>query len=594
MYESHFGLSQKPFNATPDPRFLYTNRGYQEAYATLLYGIQERKGFIALIGEVGTGKTTLLRRLMENMNPATKVVFAYNTTLSFDELVEFICTELGIPVGDLARVARLQALNKFLVAEAAKGSTLVLLLDEAQNLSAEALENLRLISNLETATAKLLQIVLVGQPELDVKLADPALRQVAQRIAVRYRLEPLDDSEVEPYIDYRLRVVGRARRDLFTDKAIRALVPYVNGIPRLINMVCDNALVLAYATERTRVSHEMIEDVVADLRLRRRGEPVARPAGEPEVERAPRLRAVTAAGAGPGCGGRRWAIAGFAVGIVLALAGVFAGSPALRLGLTERVVAMANRTDGTPSGAGSLPAMPGDSSTPAATAPAVRAEPAPERPSLPPPSPVAPTGTPNGASGEARPAPAAEPDPAASASASVTEPAAPTRVAPKMTNKLAGRTLTVPTGGTISQLVFDHYGRFSTLALDLVHELNPDLDDVDVVASGQSLWLPPLTLDALLRRHRDGSYRLIVGSYQNQASANQLAQSIREHGYTATVRTRDVASDQALHRVEITALKTRAAATRAWETANRQGWFDAGGSSDRPPASRTRRLSSRR
>jgi general secretion pathway protein A len=267
MYKKYFGLSRKPFNATPDPWFHYTNRAYQEAYATLLYGIQERKGFIALIGEVGTGKTTLLRRLMDNMNPAIKAVFVHNTLLTFDELVEFICAELEISVSGVARLARLQALNRFLIAEAKRGGTVVLLLDEAQNLSAEALENLRLISNLETATDKLLQIVLAGQPELEAKLADPALRQLTQRIALRFRLEPLDDSEVEPYVDYRLRVVGRSRRELFTDKAIRKLIPYVHGIPRLINVICDNALVLAYATDRQRVTGQMIDSVVTDLRL---------------------------------------------------------------------------------------------------------------------------------------------------------------------------------------------------------------------------------------------------------------------------------------------------------------------------------------
>jgi type II secretory pathway predicted ATPase ExeA/S1-C subfamily serine protease len=244
VYATYFGLREKPFNATPDARFFYTNPSYREAYATLLYGIRERKGFIALTGEVGTGKTTLLRRLMDNMDPTIKVVFLYNTTLEFDELVEFICGELKIVVNGLSRVGRLQAL-----------------------------ENLRLISNLETATAKLLQIVLVGQPELEWKLADPALRQVTQRITVRHRLQRLSDAEVEPFIDHRLRVMGRQRQDLFTDDAIRKLIPYVNGIPRLINVVCDNALLVAYGMDATRVTGAIIDEVIADLRLRAPGPP---------------------------------------------------------------------------------------------------------------------------------------------------------------------------------------------------------------------------------------------------------------------------------------------------------------------------------
>ena len=291
MYASYFGLRDKPFNATPDPRFFYANRGYNEAYATLLYGIRECKGFIALTGEVGTGKTTLLRRLMENMNPAIKVVFVYNTALEFDELVKFICAELKIPVSGSSRVGRLQALNRFLLEENKRGGTVVLLLDEAQNLSAATLENLRLISNLETATAKLLQIVLVGQPELEVKLADPALRQVTQRITVRQRLERLSDAEVEPFIDHRLRVMGRQRRDLFTDDAIRKLIPYVNGIPRLINVVCDNALLVAYGLNAARVTGRIIDEVVADLRLKPPGPaageaPIPSPAERHERQRA--------------------------------------------------------------------------------------------------------------------------------------------------------------------------------------------------------------------------------------------------------------------------------------------------------------------
>jgi general secretion pathway protein A len=171
LYAAHFGLREAPFRATPDPRFFYSNPVYREAYATLLYGVLQRKGFIALTGEVGTGKTTLLRRLMDELGPPVRFVLFYNTTLTFDETIEFICGELALPVDGLSRVQRLQRLNDLLIAEAQKGGNVVLLIDEAQNLGADVLENLRLISNLETSTEKLLQIVLVGQPELDAKLA---------------------------------------------------------------------------------------------------------------------------------------------------------------------------------------------------------------------------------------------------------------------------------------------------------------------------------------------------------------------------------------------------------------------------------------
>ena len=553
MYASYFGLRQKPFNTTPDPRFLYTNRCYQEAYATLLYGIAERKGFIALTGEVGTGKTTLLRRLMDSVNPTIKVVFVYNTTVTFDELVEFICGELDIAVSGLARVARLQALNRFLLAEAKGGSTVVLLLDEAQNLSSEALENLRLISNLETATDKLLQIVLVGQPELEAKLADPALRQVTQRIAIRFRLEPLDDSEVEPYIDYRLRVVGRSRKDLFSDKAIRTLVRHVNGIPRLINVICDNALALAYATDRPRVDDQMIESVLSDLRLRppdprpapraaeagRREPPAHRPAW-PAWARAASTRALRPASLAVAAGVALTLLAVAAAGFGGA-SGVARHLPPLGV-LTERALGWGQPQSAT-----------------TASVPAPEGQAAPERPSV---------------------AAGAESEATQPAAAPVTEPVEPPTDergprAPDIAT-IASRTLTVPAGGTISGIVFEHYGRHSSLALDLVHELNPAIRDVDVVMAGQQVRLPQLNPSTLLRRQADGSYRLIISSQPSLMAARQVVRTVRTNGYSAAVTTRDVAADHALYRVEINSLKNRAVAIRAWETARRLGWFEPG------------------
>jgi general secretion pathway protein A len=269
LYTTHFGLREAPFRATPDPRFFYSNPVYREAYATLLYGVLHRKGFIALTGEVGTGKTTLLRRLMDELGAPVRFVLFYNTTLTFDETVEFICGELDLPVDGLSRVQRLQRLNDLLIAEARQGGNVVLLIDEAQNLGPDVLENLRLISNLETSTEKLLQIVLVGQPELDAKLADPALRQVAQRIAVRTRLEALRGPEVAHFIEHRLRQCGGRCRELLTADAVRRVAAYSRGVPRLINILCDSALLSAYGTGATRVTGAMVDEVASDLKLSR-------------------------------------------------------------------------------------------------------------------------------------------------------------------------------------------------------------------------------------------------------------------------------------------------------------------------------------
>jgi general secretion pathway protein A len=325
LYAAHFGLREAPFRATPDPRFFYSNPVYREAYATLLYGVLQRKGFIALTGEVGTGKTTLLRRLMDELGPPVRFVLFYNTTLTFDETIEFICGELALPVDGLSRVQRLQRLNDLLIAEAQKGGNVVLLIDEAQNLGADVLENLRLISNLETSTEKLLQIVLVGQPELDATLADPSLRQVAQRIAVRYCLEPLREQEIEQFIEHRLRQCGAAPRDLFTAEALERVVRYSRGVPRIINVLCDAALLSAYGAGMRRVTGALVDEVAANLKIasgqtpRRRLDAIA--AGRRRDNARVRLRAL------------RWAVPGLAVLSLAAAAGaLFPGSPVTALG----------------------------------------------------------------------------------------------------------------------------------------------------------------------------------------------------------------------------------------------------------------------
>ncbi|MGZ8495421.1 MAG: ExeA family protein [Candidatus Binatia bacterium] len=267
MYKSYFGFDEKPFNVTPDPRFFYTNPGYQEAYANLLYGVRERKGFLLLTGEVGTGKTTILQRLMEELESTVRFVFFYNTNLSFEELLTFICQELGLPVKEGGRLEKIGALNEFLLNQLRNGSTTVLFIDEAQNLKAEVFENLRLLSNLETPREKLLQIVLTGQPELEAKLDRTDLRQLKQRIFSQSRLSSLSEEEVGAFIDYRLKAVGCRRNDLFPRDAVREIALYSKGIPRLINIMCDNALLIAYAASETKVTADIIKEVARDMRL---------------------------------------------------------------------------------------------------------------------------------------------------------------------------------------------------------------------------------------------------------------------------------------------------------------------------------------
>ncbi len=264
MYLAFHGLHERPFTQTPDPRFLYWNEGYREALASLRYGIQQRKGFVALIGEAGTGKTTLLRKLLDDLADEILSVFLFNPNASFEEILEYTLSELGISAPSGRKLAMTQRLNEFLLSAYAEGRNTVLIIDEAQDLSSEVLESLRLLSNLETAQDKILQIVLSGQPELATRLARPELRQLKQRISVRARLEPLSRAELAPYIAARLAVAG-APPDLFAPDSFDAIWSHCGGIPRLINTIGDNALLVAYALGRHSVDAAVISEVAADL-----------------------------------------------------------------------------------------------------------------------------------------------------------------------------------------------------------------------------------------------------------------------------------------------------------------------------------------
>ena len=264
MYAAFYGLEEEPFNITPDPRFLYLNNTYQEALAALTYGIQARKGFLSLIGEAGTGKTTLLRHLLDTLDPSVRTVLLMNPTVSFDEILEYILMELGIPTGDTGKLGRFHRLNEFLIEHARAGGNVALLIDEAQDLDAGVLEQLRLLSNLETSREKILQILFAGQPELEGKFANPGLRQLRQRITLRVRLRPLTPTEVAGYVRTRLERAGAPDVALFEEASLERVAALSRGIPRVINVLCDAALMTAFATGSRHVTPSVIDEVWRD------------------------------------------------------------------------------------------------------------------------------------------------------------------------------------------------------------------------------------------------------------------------------------------------------------------------------------------
>jgi general secretion pathway protein A len=265
MYLKFYGLREKPFNATPDPRFLYLTPGHREALSQLVYGVQEHKGFIVLTGEVGTGKTTLLRTLLTRLDGSTAVAFVFNSTLPFDELVEYILHDFGIAKAGESRVERLLTLNNFLIERRRSGQNTAVIFDEAQNLEATTLEQIRLLSNFETPTEKLLQILLVGQPELRAKLMLPELRQLKQRIALRCVIPPLRPEEAHDYIRKRLRIAGARDLNLFANRAVRQIAEYAGGIPRVINIVCDHCLLIGYADQTRQIDGDIVRRAIKYL-----------------------------------------------------------------------------------------------------------------------------------------------------------------------------------------------------------------------------------------------------------------------------------------------------------------------------------------
>ena len=267
MYNEYFGFHESPFSVTPDPRFFYANPVYLEAYANLRYGVDAKKGFIVVTGEVGTGKTTLLRKLMRDFKSTVHFASIFNTDVSFNDLLRVTLRELDVPTKGKDRLGMVEELNTYLIEQLERRQIVCLLIDEAQNLTDESLERLRLLSNLETDKQKLLQIVLVGQPELSVKLDKPMLRQLKQRIAIRCKIAPLTDDEVGSYVSFRLGVAGYEGKNLFAPEALRKIALYSKGIPRLINIICDNALVIAFAASQKKVSAQVIREVASDLRL---------------------------------------------------------------------------------------------------------------------------------------------------------------------------------------------------------------------------------------------------------------------------------------------------------------------------------------
>lgn len=263
MYNKFYGFRESPFKLTPDPRFLYLSENHKEALAHLKFGLQEKNGFVALTGEVGTGKTTLLYSLIGSLNGKVKTVFITNPKLSVSDFFHFVNSELRLDCSE-SKSSFLINFKKYVQNALSRNEIILLIIDEAQNLSFELLEEIRLLSNLETPSVKLLQVFLVGQQELNNKLNMDSQRQLKQRISIKYHIQPLNFKDTQKYIQKRIYLAGCKNRNLFTKKAIKHIYRYSRGIPRVINFLCDQALLAGYVKEKTCITHSIIKEIIKE------------------------------------------------------------------------------------------------------------------------------------------------------------------------------------------------------------------------------------------------------------------------------------------------------------------------------------------
>ncbi len=264
MYEKFYDFKEKPFNTTPDSRFFFPSSKHSEALNSLIYAINERKGFVVITGEIGAGKTTVYRTLLNKLGPNTKVALITNTHLTCKELIAEIMDELEIDYHPGTKQKLLSQLNRYLIRQLAQDINIVLIIDEAQNLTAKALEEVRMLSNLETEREKLIQIILIGQPQLKAKLENPLLAQFKQRIALYYHIPGLSHREASDYILHRLKLVSSNGVDIFTPEAVDLIYAHSAGIPRLINLVCDSALLSGYIYDKKHITGDIIKEVIKE------------------------------------------------------------------------------------------------------------------------------------------------------------------------------------------------------------------------------------------------------------------------------------------------------------------------------------------
>jgi len=472
MYLEFYGFSEQPFETTPDPRFLFLTESHREALNSMIYGIQERKGFISVSGEVGTGKTTIIHHLLAHLDRAVKIVFISQTKVTFEELLKDVLWELKLPAAGRDKSSLIRQFNRYLMARLGRKQNLALLIDEAQHLSIDALEDLRLLSNLETSTSKLLQIVLVGQPELEEKLNSRELRQLKQRIVIRRRILPLREEDSRRYIRHRLKMVGSTTSQVFTPDAVSIICHYSKGIPRTINILCDNAFLIGHGRGSRKINALIIQEVIRHME--------AAPAREllgPKTECQKRIRSLP-----PGFKRRLPRISYAAMSFVflvfaLFLAGGHVGSLPENLGLWPfgRQLADGQKAD----------LLPGEfkRDIPPETGTAPVDQQGPDASPLP-----------------APPAPVVQPHPKP---------------------EIRVKTVSIEEGATIYTLSQKYYQISNTTLADYILGFNPDITNPDLIRADSKVKIPEIQEESLIIRGLDNTCKVHLGTFLRPEIARQ-------------------------------------------------------------------------
>lgn len=560
MYNKQYGFSEKPFNVTPDPKFLFMTESHEEALASMIYGIKERQGFISVSGEVGTGKTTLIKHLITRLDKKVKIVFIFQTQDTFTELLKQILRELGLPLEDKDKGSMTHELNKYLIQRVSRNENLVLIIDEAQGLSIGVLEELRLLSNLETSTSKLLQIILVGQPELEDKLNSNELRQLKQRIVARRRIEPLSEEDSQKYIEHRLRIAGSSASKVFTREALSLICRHAEGIPRKINVICEGALLLGYGLRKEKIDASIVNEAIRDLGMAT-GEagPVAI-GGEPAEAAVPPEPAVAAgpvASAGafaPRDLRGQWTAEGkepLVSRVRKSMPGkIFYAVPAAIFLLLLIFLGREYFDPPAPKTDAAQRQEPAVRKIPLNPSPEVKTDPSPEALRAPlreeKPTPVA----------QARQPVAGEKPAVAQVSSSVSESAKPRasalssspQVPPRARNQVKEVVVT-ERGTTIFSLCRKYYNRVNISLMDRILEYNPKISAPHLIKIGQKIKIPEITGESLLIKSSEGNYEIRLGTYSRPEEARPYQEDPLLQGKEIKVTSRKISSQETWYRV---------------------------------------------